>query len=1219
MKKLSKKSNLVSKKSSAKNNHSNNLNLEIVDASPIGTLIYNVSSGQCIYANQAIAKITGGTIEQLCKLNFRKIVSWKKPGILDSAEKAIKTSKVQIIECDTISTFKKHFWTTVGFKTFNQNGEKFLLAHFTDISERKNHELDLESQMNRYRMLMKTSQDAIHIVDKKGNLIEWNDAFLKHLGYTFTEAAKLNIANWDLKWTRKEFEKIIKSTNENGIAFDTLHRCKNGEMKDVAIRAHKIILDKKELYYASARDITQRKLNERKISDSKERYHNLVSNLHIGILVQGPKAEMLLSNQRALDLLGLTENQLLGKSSFDKSWNVIHEDGSDFPGTTHPVPVCIATRKSVRNVVMGVYRPKTKDRVWLLVNADPLLNNDGTVKEVICTFKDFTDIKNMQFSLKESEDKYHTLFKNMQEGFVFCKLIYKKGIATDFIYLDINDQFQKLTGLKNIKGKRMSELTPGIKNQDSELFKIYERVVKTGIPQLFEYEVKSMKMWFKVSVYRSMPEHFVATFDVITDRKNAEINLQKSEQRFRALIENSSDMIALIDEQSNVKYLSPSVQKYMGWKIKDSIGKRTTEFIHPDDLKIQIETLKKSIKYPNLPIKHVIRFKTAKGKYIWVESVFTNNLKVESINAFVINFRDITERVEAELKLKNEQAQLIKLSANLQESEANTRSVFDNSFTGFALMDRQFNVKLFNQMMQQFIQKEFGENIETKKSMLNFLSGFAYQSLKEELPKVLTGYVFKLEVNYTGISGIPHWYHIRLFPSFDDKKNIVGIILAVSDIHEKKQAEIEQRTNDELLKTIIENTQNLITLTDENDQLIFISTQCKDVVGIVGEEYIGKKMPFPIHTDDIKECLQKWQNLKIKGENILHHEYRLVNDDGSIRWISHSAKNVIIDGKIKYIQSSIRNITERKINEELLRENEYLLKTSQQVSHIGSYVLDMKTRKWKGTKNLAEILGIPFKEEYTNQDWKQIIHPDYSDLTSEYFVPDYNKKNLLFNKEYKIINQQTGAECWVSDIGEIIVENGLSKMYGTMQDINERKKNAELLRESEFLLKTAQEISIIGSYNLDIQKQIWQGSEALYKIFGITPSYDLSVKGWVSIVHPEHRELMEDYFVNEVIAKKNKFNKEYKIQNIENGKTYWVHGIGELSFDKNGIPVKMIGTIQNITERKIAEEQIALKTNELERFNNTMIGRELKMIELKKEINALLTQQGLEKKYKTVR
>jgi PAS domain S-box-containing protein len=134
---------------------------------------------------------------------------------------------------------------------------------------------------------------------------------------------------------------------------------------------------------------------------SEARYRNLIHDLHVGVLIQGPQAEILLSNQAARDLLGLTEDQLLGKSSFDPDWNVVHEDGTPFSGDTHPVPRAIATRRPVRDVVMGVYRPRVGDRVWLLVSAEPQLV-DGDVRHVVCTFSDIT-------ARRRREEDHHTL------------------------------------------------------------------------------------------------------------------------------------------------------------------------------------------------------------------------------------------------------------------------------------------------------------------------------------------------------------------------------------------------------------------------------------------------------------------------------------------------------------------------------------------------------------------------------------------------------------------------------------------------------------------------------------------------------------------------------------------------------------------------------------------------------------------------------------------
>jgi len=147
------------------------------------------------------------------------------------------------------------------------------------------------------------------------------------------------------------------------------------------------------------KDITERIGMEVALLESEEKYRRLVWDMQVGVLVQGPHTEVLLSNPKALELLGLSEDQLLGRTSFDPEWKVIHEDGSDFPGPTHPVPQAIATGTSVRETIMGVYHPVRKDHIWLSVDAEPQLNPDGTVRQVVCTFVDVTEQKKMKEAL----------------------------------------------------------------------------------------------------------------------------------------------------------------------------------------------------------------------------------------------------------------------------------------------------------------------------------------------------------------------------------------------------------------------------------------------------------------------------------------------------------------------------------------------------------------------------------------------------------------------------------------------------------------------------------------------------------------------------------------------------------------------------------------------------------------------------------------------------
>ncbi len=167
--------------------------------------------------------------------------------------------------------------------------------------------------------------------------------------------------------------------------------------------------------------------------------HTLVHHVDLGVMLQGPQAEILLTNQVSLDLLGLTEDQLLGKTSFDPDWNVIHEDGSPFPGEWHPVPQAIATKQPIRNVVMGVYRPKTKDRVWLLVSAIPELDGAGNIKQVICSFSDITARKSAEAALRAERD--------LLDGIMNTSIAAITVLDTEGAIIFANDSAERVLGL----------------------------------------------------------------------------------------------------------------------------------------------------------------------------------------------------------------------------------------------------------------------------------------------------------------------------------------------------------------------------------------------------------------------------------------------------------------------------------------------------------------------------------------------------------------------------------------------------------------------------------------------------------------------------------------------------------------------------------------------------------------------------------------------------
>jgi PAS domain S-box-containing protein len=124
------------------------------------------------------------------------------------------------------------------------------------------------------------------------------------------------------------------------------------------------------------------------------------------------------------------------------------------------------------------------------------------------------------------------------------------------------------------------------------------------------------------------------------------------------------------------------------------------------------------------------------------------------------------------------------------------------------------------------------------------------------------------------------------------------------------------------------------------------------------------------------------------------------------------------------------------------------------------------------------------------------------------------------------------------------------------------------------MLLESQRLASMGSYVLDITTGIWTSSPALDELFGITdPAYPKDVPGWVRIIHPDERERMRHYLNDHVLAQRQAFDTEYRIVRLSDHAERWVHGRGRLTFDAQNRPLRMIGTIQDITERKRAEEE----------------------------------------------
>jgi PAS domain S-box-containing protein/putative nucleotidyltransferase with HDIG domain len=177
-------------------------------------------------------------------------------------------------------------------------------------------------------------------------------------------------------------------------------------------------------------------------------------------------------------------------------------------------------------------RFRHKDGHW--VTLESISRNaleEPAVCGIVINSRDITERKRSEDAVRASEQRFRSLFSNMLEGFARLEPVSGLNGQTDFVYVEVNPAFERLTGLRDVIGRKITDVVPGIRESNPELMALYERMAAGGAPERVEAYVGPLEIWFSVMAYPSMPNGFIAVFDNITERKRAEGAVRLSEQR----------------------------------------------------------------------------------------------------------------------------------------------------------------------------------------------------------------------------------------------------------------------------------------------------------------------------------------------------------------------------------------------------------------------------------------------------------------------------------------------------------------------------------------------------------------------------------------------------------------------------------------------------------------------------------------------------------------
>jgi PAS domain S-box-containing protein len=601
----------------------------------------------------------------------------------------------------------------------------------------------------------------------------------------------------------------------------------------------------------------------------------------------------------------------LAKGNFDlvlSDFNILGFEGLQVIDAVHAkdsnLPVIIVTGTGSEEVAAESIKRGAAD--YVIKTPKQIQRLPHTIRSVLEKKKFKDERLKADETLQVSEARFRSLFENMLNGFAYCKMLYRGEQPQDFIYLEVNRAFEKLTGLKNVTGKKVSEVVPGIQQMDPEIFDLYGRVATTGKPETTENYVKSLDMWFSISVYSPQKGFFVAVFDVITGRKEAENDLRESEDKFKYIFDNSvvGKSITLPDGEIHV---NKAFCKMLGFSQKDLEKKRWQDITHPDDIgktQSEIQTL---LSREKEAARFTKRFLKKDGSVVWTD-IGTSLRRNHEGNPlyFMSTIIDITEQKRAEEALR--------------KSEDQWRSLVMTIPDYVALHDVRGNYLFLNHYAKGFSEKDI-----IGKKAYDFITPESKSTFKSNLNRCLKTKATQL-FEYTAFGDLQstRTYENFLVPLLEGDR-VVNVLSIARDITDRKQGERALQESENQLSRIYNNVSDIIFVLavepNNNFRFISINQHFLEVTGLSKEQIIGKPyqevIPKPAHAlvlGNYKKAILTKKTVQWEETSV----YPLGIKIGEV----HITPVFDVKGNCTQLIGMVHDITERRQAEEAIRISE---------------------------------------------------------------------------------------------------------------------------------------------------------------------------------------------------------------------------------------------------------------------------------------------------------
>jgi PAS domain S-box-containing protein len=658
-----------------------------------------------------------------------------------------------------------------------------------------------------------------------------------------------------------------------------------------------------------------------------------------------------------------------------------------------------------------------------------------------------------------------------------------------------------------------------------------------------------------------------------TEQVEARRALIDSEARFRATFENAAVGVAMVDPDGSILRANNSFARMLGYSVEELKTKTFQELTHPDDLATNLSVLNKALVGEADSYSIEKRYVRKDGGIVWASLTVGCVRKTDGVvDYFVSVIQDITDRRRAEARLAERNAQL-----DLAGKIARIGSfIYDDGTKRLQLSPGCAAIYGLPEGTLEISREDWRARVHPDDlTPLDAVARRAFTNGEREF--VLEFRIFR--------HGQVRWIESRVLISYNEAGKPLRRIGAEIDVTERKQA--EQALAERNIQLALAAKAGLVGsyAYDVDTGIKQISAGYAAIHGYPeGTTEIARSECIAgVYPDDIGRVEQSRSEAFRERRREFKVEYRIIRPGGEVRWVETrcfiSYKG---EGRPHRVVGVSIDITERKKAELALADRDALIGLAEKVTRVGNFTVDLNTGRVQLSAGCVAIHGFPEgTAEVRRDDWRAGVHPDDLARLSQLFSQAFTERWPEYKADYRIV--RSGGEVrWIEARAVVSCDrNGLPERFiGVNIDVTERKTAEDALQRREAELAEAQRLAHIGNWSWDAATNRLVGSDELYRIYGWDPTRPIpnireqlgrnySSKDWERL-----RAVMRDTMQTGA-------GYVLDLQAFRNGTPMLVTTRGEAVRNGRGQIVGLRGTVQDITERKMAELALAERNIQL--------------------------------------